>query len=173
MYLRYLLFAPVSLFFNIFCMITSPVWALWAALFKLTKLPGPFAWVHTHDDWVYGFYAEKPYPPKKFIDRFKAACKWICRNPGYTFDAQVLGFPGEGKMTIKVENPDAKFDTGESVKRFEVMKAANGKTYFSYRRDFKLGKGRFMKTWFGWQHRTQAGYHILKFDINPFKTVKK
>lgn len=172
MYLLWILFAPISLLFNIFCMITSPLWALWAAVFKLTELPGPFSWVHTHDDWIYGFYEKKPNPPEKFSDRFKSACKWICRNPGYGFDAKVLGFSGEGLEVIK-RVQEGEFDRGENAYRYDILRNKDGRKFFSYRRDFRFTKKKYIKLWIGWQYRTQAGYHIIKVDFNPFKTVRK
>ncbi|WP_432289264.1 hypothetical protein SLT36_31535 (plasmid) [Aminobacter sp. BA135] len=54
MYLRYALLAPLSLAFNLFVMVTAPVWASWAALADIERLPWVFAWVHTHDDDIYG-----------------------------------------------------------------------------------------------------------------------
>jgi len=169
MYLRWFIFAPISFLFNIFVMLTSPIWALWAAVFNLDSLPGPFAWVHTHDETIYGnhVYGEKP---KKVIDRFKRAVKWLCRNPGYTFDAKVLGFSGEDLKFLKTETKGT-FDIGGNAYRYDVMEAG-GKKYFSYRRDIKIGKHRYIKLWFGWQYVTQAGWHIIKFEFNPFRTIK-
>ena len=171
MVLKWLMFAPISLLFNLFVMLTSPIWALWAAVGKMKTLPWIFSWVHTHDDWIYGFGAEKPDVPEKFSDRFKIAVWWLCRNPGYTFDAKVLGFEDEG-VTFEKTEKKGEFDTGESAKRYDLMKTKDGKKYFSYRRDFKLGGGRFIKLWAGWQYKNQAGYHMLKVDINPFKKKK-
>ena len=171
MYLRWTLCAPLSLAFNLFCMATAPVWALWAAALKLDKLPGWFAVVHTHDNWIYGFGHPKPDVPAKFRDRFRLACWWIARNPGYGFDAWVLGF--KGPPIFEKGGVEVKFDTGRSASRFDIMRAPNGRRYWSYRADIALWRGRFIKVWLGWQTRTQAGWHILKFDFNPFKKVAK
>ena len=171
MFLRWILFAPVSLIFNILVMLTSPVWALWAAIGKMKTLPGIFSHVHTHDDWIYGHGWPKPDVPEDFFDRFKIALWWLCRNPGYTFDAEVLGFKDEGMVVLKDETK-GKFDSGEPAKRYTVMQTGNGKKYFSYRRDFKLGKGKFCKFWAGWQPTNQSGWHIIKVDLNPFKKAK-
>lgn len=170
MFLRWALCAPLSLAANLFVMLTSPLWAAWAAIGRLEALPGVFALVHTHDDWIYGFGWPKPDVPPKFSDRFRIAIWWLCRNPAYGFDAKVLGFSGEG-LTVEKSEGRGRFDAGEGAKLYVVMRAANGRRYFSWRRDIKLSRHRYIKVWFGWQHRTQAGWHILKFDINPFKSV--
>ncbi len=87
--LLYVLLAPVSLAFNLLVMLTSPMWELAAAALRLEVLPGPLAWVHTHDNNIYGALM-----PSTFKERFLTALWWLARNPGYGFDAYVLGFAG-------------------------------------------------------------------------------
>ena len=69
-----LAFAPLSLAFNLLVILTSPIWALLAAALKLTVLPWPLSWVHTHDNPIYGPGGT----PMTFVRRFKAALwSWL------------------------------------------------------------------------------------------------
>lgn len=165
-YIEYSGLALVSFAFNIFVWITSPLWALIAATFKLNSLPGILKWVHTHDNPIWG---QNVPMPSKFVDRFKVAIRWICRNPGYGFDAYVLGFKDTAvldQVVIKQIGPE--FDKGNLALFYVVMSTTSGKR-FSFRMDIPLWNGRYIKTWFGWHYINQAGYRMLKFDINPFK----
>ena len=159
----YLLLAPISLLFNLFVILTSPVWALIAATFRLETLPGPLGWVHTHDNNIYGGGA-----PTRFKDRFMTALWWLVRNPGYGFDAYVLGFAGH-EITDQTKTQSGAFSTGQAAIRRDTMQLTGGRERFSYRRDVPLGRGRYIKLWFGWHYQDQAGRRMLKFDINPFK----
>lgn len=168
MYARYLLMAPLSLAFNLLVMVTAPVWALWAAAFKLERLPGWFALVHTHDDDIYGWVPM----PARFIDRFKTACWWLWRNPSYGFGAYVLGFNTTGMVIVSDSGPTTSFDKARTTSRFVVMRAANGRRYFSYRRDQMLWDNRFAKIWLGWHWSTLDGKrHMIKVMFNPFRTL--
>lgn len=167
MYLRYIPLAVLSLLFNVFVIITSPIWALIAATFKLSTLPGILKWVHTHDAHIWGWYEM----PESFKERFKLAVWWLCRNPGYGFDAFVLGYKAEEILSQEIIKVYGSFDSGEPACRFEKMQTAK-REIFSYRRDFKLWNGRYIKTWFGWHYIDQAGYRMLKIDFNPFKKNK-
>lgn len=163
MYFRYFLLATVSFLFNIFVYVTSPLWGLIAAAFKLKKFPYPFSMVHTHDNNIYGGTM-----PTKFSDRWKRAIWWLMRNPGYGFDAWVLGVKGSDIIAQTTIRQRGVFSDGNTALYFVKFETSNGK-YFSYRRNIKLFKGRYIKMWFGWHYNDQAGYRILKFDINPFK----
>lgn len=153
---------------NVLVMLTSPIWALWAAAFKLEKLPGRFSLVHTHDNNIYGMKNEKP---KNFFERFKTAMWWICRNPGYGFDAFVFGFPAKGVVVTHVKS---KGDISKNSGSYRYkMVTPKGKKYFSYRKDIAWSKSKYLKMWFGWHFMAQGEEpktHMLKFDINPFKT---
>lgn len=160
----YIIYAVLSFLFNIFVVITSPIWALIAAAFKLETLPGIFKWVHTHDNNIYGGLM-----PITFSQRFKAAVRWLCRNPGYGFDAFVLGFKSSN---IEFQNTTGNyqlFESSTSAFQKDIMTLMNGSKRFSYRRNIPLWKNRYIKIWFGWHYLDQAGYRMLKFDINPFK----
>lgn len=163
-YLRYSLLALISFMFNIFVYITSPIWALIAATFKLDSLPWIFKWVHTHDNPIWG---SDPMPDN-FKDRFKRAVWWLCRNPGYGFDAYILGYRSDEIIHQEVIREYGTFSSGENALKFDKMMTTRGEI-FSYRRDIKLWGGRYIKTWFGWHWFDQSGYRMLKIDFNPIK----
>lgn len=169
MYVRWAFFAPISLAFNLVVMLTAPIWAAWAALADLDELPMPFDWVHTHDETIYGIHVYGPRPATAW-GRFTRAIKWLWRNPGYTFDARVLGFPAAGARVID-SMTHGTFDIGGPATRWIVIEAADGRRYFTYRRDIPLWGDRFMKLFVGWQSVNQAGWHIIKITFNPFRTV--
>ncbi|QJD54333.1 hypothetical protein [Aminobacter phage Erebus] len=174
MYFRWLLLAPISLLVNILVMLTSPVWALWAAALKLEKLPGWFALLHTHDDNIYGANLTKIRMPARFIDRFKTAVWWLCRNPSYGFDAKVLGFKHVALVILSDSNPKATFDRRASVSRKIIMRAANGRKYFTYRADIILPLGFWAKIFIGWNHNSVDGQtHMIKIMFNPFRRLPK
>lgn len=171
MYFKYLLLAPIGLLFNIFVITTSWFWAFPAALFKLKSLPSIFSWVHTHDDDIYGSRTTNEPIPNTFWKRYKRAVWWLCRNPGYTFDAKILGFKHEGMKVLIWSNPKPDWISGETSSLYVVMEK-DGKKYFSYRRNQKLFGKRYIKMWFGWNYYSNDNiYHFLKIMFNPFKKV--
>lgn len=161
--LLYLVLAPISFLFNIFVWITSPIWAAWAAAKRLEVLPGIFSWVHTHDANIYGGPM-----PDDFGSRFATASWWIRRNPGYGWDAHVLGFKSS-EIVDQVTSMSGQFSTGKAALRIDKMRLTGDRMRFSYRRDIPLWGGRYCKIWFGHHYFDQANYRMLKFDINPFK----
>ncbi len=176
MYIRYLFVAPISFIFNLFVMVTSPIWAAWAAIGNLDRLPGPFALLHTHDDDIYGSNTTHEPRPATRAARFKRAVWWLCRNPGYGFDAYILGFPAEGvKFVTDISKPNQRFDDRETNSRFYIMETPKGKRYWGYRRDQMLFGNRYIKIWFGWHFEPKQApklYHMPKLMFNPFKTMK-
>ena len=163
-----ILLAPISLAFNLFVIATAPLWAFIAALFKLTVLPWPFSLVHTHDNTIYG---EGPVPDT-FTKRFTTAVWWLVRNPGYGFDAYVLGYPTRDLVNIETRGSGL-FGGTELAWAFSVIDFTNGRRRFLFRADIPLIAGRYMKFWLGWHVANQAGRHMYKFDVNPFKQVRK
>jgi hypothetical protein len=160
--LRYIGCAPLSLAMNILVMVFSPVLALIPAAFRLENLPGPLWYLQTHDDWVYGHGWPKPDVPPSFGERWKIAMWWLARNPAYAFDAYVLGFSAEGVTVTQTS-------TLKSAGIHDDMTDAKGRRYFGYRRDLPLFGDRYCKIWLGWSYKPQAGRHMLKLDLNPFK----
>ena len=177
MYIRWALLAPISLAFNLLVMLTAPIWAAWAAIGKLDRLPGLFALVHTHDDDIYGSatrvgMGDGSGMPSTAWKRFTTAVWWLWRNPGYLFKARVLGFSGVGAVVEEFVETGV-FDVGGPAYRWVVMRAANGKRYFTYRRDIKLSSRRYARIFIGWQNANQHGWHIIKINIvNPFRTIQ-
>lgn len=68
-------------------------------MFKLSTLPGPLAWFYTHDTDIYGSATTYEPIPDTVWGRYKRAIWWMYRNPGYGFDAFVLGYPA-GNSTV-------------------------------------------------------------------------
>lgn len=170
MYLRWFLSAIISFVFNFVVYITSPIWALIAAVLKLTKLPGFLAWIHTHDDDIYGSKTTHEAIPATTVARFKRALWWIIRNPGYGFDAYVLGFRAEDVASI-VKTPDVAFDTGLTVSQRWDITLKNGSKRFCYRRDQMLFGNRWCKIFIGWHWDPKDGLnHMLKIMVNPLRT---
>ena len=167
-YLLYALLALVSLAFNLFVMATCWLWAGIAAVFKLTTLPGFLSWVHTHDDDIYGSRTTGDPIPATITTRFKRACWWLFRNPGYGLDAYVLGFAGSEIVAQDTTSNGAPWNSGGAW-RIDWMTLANGRKRFSYRRDLPLWGDRYVKIWLGWHYFDQAGRRMMKFDINPLK----
>ncbi|XUX13275.1 hypothetical protein SLT36_30110 (plasmid) [Aminobacter sp. BA135] len=75
-------------------------------------------------------------------------------------------------MQIVSDNGVVDFDRGRTVSRLVVMQAANGRQYFSYRRDQMLPGNRFVKIWLGWHLAAVGGRrHMIKVMFNPFRSV--
>lgn len=171
MYLRWALLAPISLAFNLFVVLTSPIWALWAAVFKLRQLPWIFALVHTHDDDIYGSNTTHEPVPFTIIARFKRAVWWLVRNPGYGFDTHILGFDHR-LMVFEYVSPPVEFDSGKTVSRFWLMLLPDGSYRFCYRRDQMLFGNRWCKIFIGWHWEVKAaGRHMFKCQCNPCRTL--
>lgn len=170
-YLLAALFAPLSFAFNVFVYVTAPLWAFVAALFKLTALPWPLSWVHTHDDDIFGSKTTKEPIPATFFARFKASVWWLWRNPGYGFDAYVLGYPADDVLDVSSIGK-GKFGGNELAWQKHTLLLTNGRRRFSFKADIPLIAGRYLKFWIGWHYVPQAGRHIFKFDANPLKRVR-
>lgn len=169
MYLRYVLMAPISLAFNLLVMLTAPVWAAWAALANIERLPGILALIHTHDAGIYGHGLK----PLTVVRRFTTAVWWLWRNPGYGFDALVLGFDAAGVLIVS-DSGVVDFDRSRTVSRLIIMQAADGRRYFSYRRDQMFGRNRFAKIWIGWHWSSVDGRrHMIKVMFNPLRRVQR
>lgn len=162
-----LIFAPVSLAFNLFVIVTSPIWAAIAAILNRTELPYPLSWVHTHDDDIYGSRTTLDRVPSTVMGRFWRAVWWLCRNPGYGFDAYVLGFASAEVIDQEIRQ------TGilgyGYARQYVLMELTGGRKRFSFRADIPLYGDRYLKFWIGWHYLDQAGRRMFKVDFNPFK----
>jgi len=161
-----LFYIPISVAFNVFVILTSPLWAFIAAFFKLEVLPGVFSWVHTHDENIYG----GPVPPT-FTQRFRQAVWWLCRNPGYGFDAYVLGYADSDVLGQIYTTNDEKFGGEQLAWTLYLMELRGRHQRFCLVADIPLFAGRYLKFWLGWHMMNQAGRRMFKFDFNPFKRV--
>lgn len=159
---RYVLSAAICLLADIFVILTCWFWAGIAAVFNLDRLPGPLALLHTHDDTIYGVATSGEPRPHTITKRWTTAMWWLCRNPAYGVQAK-FGVKASDVLQV-VSSPHPRT---EGI--HDTLFLIDGSTRFGYRRDLMLGKSRYIKMWFGWHWRNQAGYHILKFDFNPFK----
>ena len=174
MYLRYTCYALVALLAFIFTWVTCPVWALVAAILKRPSLPGPLAWMHTHDDNVFGAkyrrsnYKETDTIPASFGKRFRTACWWIWRNPNYGFNANVLGLPVEGTRIVQ----DIQNGTGNDYVRWTLFDRG-GTKYFGYAVNKPYFGKKYIKLWLGWQWHPldNSDRYMLKFAFNPFRTI--
>lgn len=149
-YLKWFIFACLSFGLNLFLWVTCWFWALIPATFKLKNLPGPLYYFQTHDAWVYGWGREpKLGLPPTWMERWKLATWWIARNPGYAFDAFIIGYPAK---------PDAPKWAEDIPMGWLEFQSADGKTLWSYRTD---------KVWFGWKPTAPTGRHMLVVHAKP------
>lgn len=168
MYLRYALFAPLQLAFNLFVIVTCWLWAGIAAVLKLERLPMPLGLVQTHDDDIYGSRTTKEPIPVTVLARWKRAMWWLCRNPGYGFAAYVLGFgPATAQWVVTPEFGDKKDMTHPWGRTLGLSDGRHH--YFSYQRQLPWLSGRYVKIWLGWtQTDNGTGRHMIKIMFNPF-----
>lgn len=166
MYLKYALWALLSLAFNFVVWLLAPVVAIPAAIFKLASLPVPLSWFYTHDTDIYGSATTHEPIPGTVWGRYKRAVWWMYRNPGYGFDAYVLGYPADGSI-VNVGASHGTFGSNDGAILHASIVYPSGLRLFSYRRDVRLTKTKYLKVWFGWHYVNQAGRRMLKIDITP------
>lgn len=170
MYLKYVLFALASFVFNIFVYLVAPVAVIPAAVLKLTFLPGPLSWLYTHDTDIYGSATTHEPIPVTVWGRYKRALWWLYRNPGYGFDAYVLGYPAAGS-TVKVIANRGTFGRNDGALLNVRITYPSGLELFSFRKDVKLSRTCYLKVWFGWHYAEQAGRRMLKVDFTPKRAL--
>ena len=168
---RYLLFAALSMAVNIIAYLLSPILAAYSVWRDIVVLPHPFNLLHTHDNTLDGGqkqgYAIGVTGWRLWWQR---TC-WICRNPGYGFDAYVLGFEHVGYVVLSESGPAPDFST-PSAFYSNRMRAADGKDYFTWRRNIPLWGGRFLKIWVGWNYMAYGGVkHQIKTHFVSLKRV--
>src|ERR1044072_696243 len=139
----------------------SPVLALYSVIAKTPTPGGLWVWFYTHDNTLDGGFDAgiDGYKDPKTLNPFslwwQRTC-WICRNPGYGFNAFVLGF----KHT---ENVKIVWDDGIPYPEdhyWYVIQSDGGWKFFGYR-----GK----KAWVGWNYLNYGGWHQLKTRPWRFK----
>lgn len=174
MYLRYALYAPLSLLMNLLVILTSPLWAAMVAVTGAARLPGSLTYLYTDDDDIYGSGMTKdPVPqdasPSAVWWRFKRALWWLCRNPGFGFARDVLGRPIKSPTLVKeIRHTDGEWDSGQFMLDHFIATTPDGRRWFNYRRDIPWAGGKkYIKLWFGWQDDGR-----LKIMFNPFLTSR-
>lgn len=174
MYLRYALYAPLSLIFNIFVILTSPLWAGIVAVTRAERLPFPLTYLYTDDDNIYGTGMTGEPMPGTAWNRFKRALWWLCRNPGFGFARDLLGRPEsiENQIEWLADTPGNLWDSGTPSIQHFIVTTPDGRRWFNYRRDIPLphpfnGTPKYLKMWFGWQDDGR-----IKIMFNPFLTQR-
>lgn len=155
-YIKFTLFFVLSFSLNIFIWLTCWFWGLVAATFKLENLPGPLYYLQTHDDWVYGHgWKRKLGVPPKWFQRVKLATWWLARNPGYAFDALVLGV----RATEVMWRTEVRYDLLYQDKLVG----------FGYKRDVPITSKTYIKIWLGWHFEPKGGTdkRMLKIAFGP------
>lgn len=165
LYLKWILLAPLSLFINLLSILLSPFIAGLSVVLGVKTFPAPMSWFFTHDDDLDGGQRQqkKLYPKGvKGWELFKQRVRWICRNPGYGFAANVVGIP----MSDVVETGTLK--TGLKHTFYKDGK----KIGWGWRRDWYYTDKKFAKIWFGWRHPSNDGKtRMIKVMFNPFRTA--
>lgn len=166
MYLKWFVFAWLALAMNILAILLSPLLSAISVIAGVNVLPGPLAWFHTHDATLDGGQTQQKalYPSGvKGWELFKQRTRWICRNPGYGFAANVVGIP----MSDVVETGTLK--TGLKHTFYKDGK----KIGWGWRRDWYYTDKKFAKIWFGWRHPSNDGKtRMIKVMFNPFRTAE-
>jgi len=138
--------------------VLSPILSLWSVIAGIDVLPYPFSLFHTHDNTLDGGQKQGYRIGAKGIELWWQRVRWLCRNPCYGFNAYVLGFKEEGAKEIWSESiGNRQFDKGGSVIYVVIMEAANGRRYWSYRRDYPVAGKYYFKQWLGWHYASKDG----------------
>lgn len=177
MYLRYLTFLPMLLFCYLLTWLLAPFLAAFSVIFNYPNLPGYLAYFHTNDDDLDGGQHQLGWPKVKGVKLWIQRMSWLFRNPAYGFAAFVFGFSTVGmkvlEQTSKGTDGDKTWENTKTNSVWFLMQAANGKKYFSYRRDQHLFGARYIKIWFGWNYMAyDKKNHMMKAMVNPFRSAK-
>lgn len=164
-YVKWAIFAVMTLFINMLSVILSPAIAGLSVALGVKTLPAPLSWFYTHDADLDGGQIQQPtlYPSGvSGVKLWQQRVRWICRNPGYGFAANVVGIP------VGTVFETGTLDTGIHHRFYDE----NGKCIgWGYRRDIPLGSKRFCKFWIGWRHPSNDGKsRMIKVMFNPFRT---
>lgn len=172
MWIKYFLMVPVMLFVYLLSYLLSPFIAFLSVLIGKDTMPAPFHWFYTNDDTLDGGQHQLGWPKVSGLALVKQRILWICRNPGYGWAAYVFGFKEKGAVVIKEIGSNTGFDGSKSARWYCVKRAADGKTYFGYRRNIPYGN-RYIKIWFGWDMSgpNDGVNNMFKCMFNPFLTV--
>lgn len=153
-YLKYFLFAILSLVANIFAWLLCPFMAALSVITNKDTSPWPLSLLHTADDTLDGGQHQEGWPKVKGWKLFLQRMRWIARNPAGGAD-NLMGIPrGPETQIIVVTDKSAVHHKGFKQVHKLIYK---GQTYFSYRTNF---------VWFGWNpYGPRADTHIFKFSL--------
>lgn len=151
MYLRWFVSFLVSFAINLMMWGGADLFALIPATWKLERMPGWLWYLQTHDDNVYGSRFTNEPMPSTWWKRWRTAARWLRRNPGYAFDAFILGLPLSPVTWIS----DYRYLVGDKG--------------FGYKRDIPLAGRAYFKVWIGWHNepRGDSKRHMLKIAFGP------
>lgn len=139
----------------------SPLLATWSVTSRSNTPGGLWRWFYSHDNtldggWDVGIRGYKDPATLSWYKLIWQRMCWICRNPGYGFNAFVLGFKHTNNVQIVFEKgipyPEDSY--------WYVIQSDNGWKFFGFRGD---------KTWVGWNYLNYGGYHQLKTRPWRFK----
>ncbi len=171
MYARYVLFTALSMAVNILAYLLSPFLAAYSVRRGIDVLPYPLSLLHTHDNTLDGGQKQGYEIGGTGWKLWWQRTRWICRNPGYGFDAYILGFDHAGYVVLSESGPAPDFSEPRAFYS-NRMRAADGKLYFTWRRNIPLVSGHFLKIWVGWNYMAYGGVkHQLKTHFVSLKRV--
>lgn len=169
---RYIGSAAASLTVNLIAYILAPAMAAYSVWRGITVLPYPFRLLHTHDNTLDGGQLQGYETGVTGSKLWWQRTCWIWRNPGYGFDAEILGFLHEGYRVIGEGGAIPDFSK-PSAYYWNRMEALDGREYFTWRRNIPLFAGWFLKIWIGWNYMAYGGvYHQIKVHFISLKRAK-
>jgi len=169
-FMKYIVLFPLTLLMNILSILLSPLLALISMILGVNVLPGFLAWFHTHDATLDGGQIQQPQLYPSGVTGFKLwkqRTRWICRNPGYGFAANVCGIPYAGTIA----QTSGTLEEGQYTTFYNLKYQKIG---WGYRRNILYKNGsKYVKVWFGWRIPTNdKKTYMIKFMFNPFLTVQ-
>jgi hypothetical protein len=142
--------APISWLMTLASYAMSPVIAGISMATGSNQVPW-LGWFYTHDASLDGGIEQGKDGYDPAATGFKLwwqRVSWICRNPGYRFNAYVLGYSAEASILF--------FESGAGyppVKHWTIVELKTGRRIFGYRNGSR---------WFGWKAEGIGGRHQLK-----------
>ena len=169
---RYLLYAAMSMAVNVIAYVSSPLLSAYSVWRGIDVLPYPLSLLHTHDNTLDGGQRQGYEVGVTGWKLWWQRTCWICRNPGYGFDAYILGFDHVGYMVLS-ESGDIPDFSKPNALYANRMQSADGKRYFTYRRNVPLYGKRYLKVWVGWNYMAYGGVkHQIKTHFFSLKKAE-
>lgn len=168
--IKWPLFTFISLYFTLLAWILSPLLSAISVIFGVSTLPGIFQWFSTINDDLDGGQHQVGY--KKDVKGFRLwwqrTC-WICRNPAHGWAAYLLGFK-TGDFEVLYHTESAKESSSSNKISISILKTADGRIWFAYKRDIPFFKNHYLKVWIGWNDKPYGGWHHEVFQPFLFKS---